>query len=128
MTAEELHPYLGCACTVRLHCRSCGGTHVLEDVPALGRYAGEVLLSGNTFHIEDIEQVWRHIEPPRPKPRLGLWALRALLRGSYRRAAAWSAEVWSKGGAANVIAHFCGQVVLVEPKDRNFVRGACRTQ
>ncbi len=86
MTAEELCPYLGSMCMVRFGCRSCGGAHVLQGAPALGRYAGEVLLRGHTFNIENIEQVWRPTEPPRRRQDVGLRLLCAVLRGKRRGA------------------------------------------
>jgi hypothetical protein len=93
MTADELQPYLGLACSIRLACRSCAGTHVLHGTLQRGRYVDELLLEGQAFCIEDIEQVWQHIKPPRRKRGVRLWLRRAFTLGKRPRVAALSAEV-----------------------------------
>jgi hypothetical protein len=86
MTTDELTPYIGLPCTLRLRCRSCGGVHVLHATPARGRYAGQLLLCGHTFHIEDIEQVWRQAEPPRRKRNVAAWLMQLHVFGKNDRA------------------------------------------
>jgi len=88
MTVEELSPYVGMACLVRFRCRRCGGAHLLPGIPQFGRYAGDVVLRGHTFTVEDIEQVWRDTQPPRRRQGLGLWLRSVLPRGQRRRTAA----------------------------------------
>lgn len=65
MTVDELAPYLGIPCFIRLRCRGCGGAHVLTGTPRLGKHLNEFVLKGYTFSVEDIEQIWRHPSPPR---------------------------------------------------------------
>ncbi len=81
MTIDDLYPYLGCPCAVRLRCHSCGGTHVLEATPSMGHYAGDCILNGYTFWVEQIEQVWRRTEPPQRKQHIGGWLVGTLRRG-----------------------------------------------
>jgi hypothetical protein len=65
MTVDDLSPYLGRICSIRLRCRGCGGAHVLSGRPGTARHPGDFMLKGYTFPVEDIEQIWRDEPPPR---------------------------------------------------------------
>jgi hypothetical protein len=76
VTIDDLVPYLGLPCSIRLRCRGCGAAHVHSGRPRQGRHLGDFMLKGYTFSIEDIEQIWRH-QPPR-RPRLFLSRLHSV--------------------------------------------------
>jgi hypothetical protein len=69
MTYDEVEPFLGTRCQLRMRCRACRGGHVLSGHVRRGRHAGEVVLKGYTFDIEDIEVIWLPRPPDRPQRR-----------------------------------------------------------
>jgi hypothetical protein len=79
MTVDELTPYLGTPCNLRLRCRGCGGAHVLCGTPRAGKHVGDFVLRGYIFNVEDVEQVWRHDSPP----LRGAGSIRSLLARSF---------------------------------------------
>jgi hypothetical protein len=58
MTHRKATPDLGPDCSVRLRCRACRTSHVLRGPIELGRHVGDVVVSGHTFSVEDIEVIW----------------------------------------------------------------------
>lgn len=85
MQYEEVEPFLGSRCHLRLRCRACKSGHVLSGRIHRGRNVGEVVLKGYTFDVEDIDGIWTRTPPgkpgrriPAPRPHLGL---RSLLSG-----------------------------------------------
>jgi hypothetical protein len=87
MSYNEVRPFLGEACHVRMRCIACRDSHVLSGVVQPGKLYGEVALGGHTFSVEDIEQIWRRT-PSTPRRRRRWWpALSAplpLLHGAGR--------------------------------------------
>jgi len=79
MTIDDLAPYLGRRCSIRLRCRGCRAAHVLNGTPRPGRYLGDFMLKGYAFPVEDIEQIWQHETPPR-RPLLRRLGLPSALR------------------------------------------------
>ncbi len=86
MTTDELAPYMGLPCHVRLRCRGCRGTHILQATPMWGRYAGQLLLHGYVFNSEDVERVWQQAKPPRRKRDVGVWLRRVPCFATHSRA------------------------------------------
>lgn len=82
MTIEELAPYFGTRCQLRLRCRGCGGRHTFSGTPRRSAYIGDFVLKGYTFSVEDVEQVWRPAGPPRGKRRVQRILLPRLIPGS----------------------------------------------
>jgi hypothetical protein len=95
MTVEELNPYFGIRCHVRLRCRGCGGAHVLNGTPRRSRYVGDFTLKGHTFNVEDVEQAWPQADPPRRRGGARLWLGGTLLRGAGGHAASMRKGVLS---------------------------------
>jgi hypothetical protein len=84
MTVDELTPYLGRRCNLRLRCRGCGGTHVLCGTPRAGKHVGDFVLNRYTFDVEDVEQVWRQSPPLRRAGRVRLLLIRSIAPHSRR--------------------------------------------
>ncbi len=85
MQYEEVEPFLGSRCHLRLRCRACKSGHVLAGRIHRGKNVGEVVLKGYTFDVEDIDGIWTRTPPgnpgrrlPPPRPRL---SVRSLLAG-----------------------------------------------
>jgi hypothetical protein len=81
MTPDELTPYLGRRCNLRLRCRGCGSRHVLQGTPRAGKHIGDFVLDGYIFDVDDVEQVWRQDSPP----LRGAGRFRSLLTGRASR-------------------------------------------
>jgi len=82
MTIEELTPYFGTRCQMRLRCRGCGGRHTFTGTPRRSAYIGDFVLKGYTFSVEDVEQVWRPADPPRGRRLIPAILLPRLAHGS----------------------------------------------
>lgn len=66
MSVDDLRPYFGKRCIVRLRCRACRSGHAITGRLEAGRHVGDVSLQGHTFSLEDIEAVSpSHGGPPR---------------------------------------------------------------
>ena len=59
MTRANIPPRLGPDFSVRLRCRACRASHVLSGPIEAGRHAGDVIVNGYRFDVEDIEVIWR---------------------------------------------------------------------
>ena len=57
MSVDELRPYFGVRCYVRLRCRACLIGHGIMGRLEEGRHVGDVAIEGHTFSLEDIEGV-----------------------------------------------------------------------
>jgi hypothetical protein len=69
MTYEEVRPFLGESCRVRMRCIACRDTHELLGQVQPAKFSGEVSLSGHTFSVEDIEAIWLQRPPTPPRRR-----------------------------------------------------------
>lgn len=79
MLMEELHPYLGKTCHLRLQCPACRRSHWLQGRLGQGRHHGDIEVEGQTFGAENVEAVWSASAPP-PGRRLAGGHSRHLLR------------------------------------------------
>ena len=77
MTYEEVRPFLGEACHIRMRCVACRATHDLIGQVQPAKLGGEVVVRGYTFSVENIESIWRRRPPTRPRRRwLGISLIR----------------------------------------------------
>jgi hypothetical protein len=79
MTYDEVRPFMGARCHVRMRCVACRDAHDLVGTVEPARLSGEVVVSGHTFSVENIESISLQAPPRRGRPRRVLFDfLRAL--------------------------------------------------
>jgi hypothetical protein len=69
MTYEEVRPYMGSRCHVRMRCIACSDAHDLVGTVEPARLSGEVVVRGHTFSVENIESISLQSPPGRSRPR-----------------------------------------------------------
>jgi hypothetical protein len=69
MTYEEVRPFMGSACHVRMRCVACRDAHDLVGTLEPARLSGEVVVGGHTFSVENIEAISLQRPPRRSRPR-----------------------------------------------------------